>query len=263
VRVQWNRLNRPELDPELDFDPPPWTTATRPADDDAEFGFDDPAFDDPSAAYDPAGFGPGFSDQDLAGTGPDFEPEIYAGPRRVLPVEDEPTVRVARYLFPTERYRGEWRRHWVRPFVRYLVTFGLAWGAQFLVPRFVPPAHVHASRIGVAVAGGLVALHVLFAWQLGRFVLTNRRVMLVEGVVRRRVSMAPLPRAADLRFEQSVAGRVLNYGDFVFERKSLFSRMRVVAALPAPDELYLRTVEEVYEPGAVEARLGRTVDDDA
>jgi hypothetical protein len=26
---------------------------------------------------------------------------------------DEPTTLVARYLFPTERYRGEWKRHWI------------------------------------------------------------------------------------------------------------------------------------------------------
>jgi hypothetical protein len=178
----------------------------------------------------------------------------------VLPLEEEPSNHTARYLFPTERFRGEWRRHWVRPMIRYTVTLGLAIGAQFLVPRFVPAAHAHGTRIGIAVAGGLVALHVLFAWQLGRLVLTNRRVMLVEGVVRRRVSMVPLPRAADLRLEQSVAGRLFNYGDFVFERKSFFSRMRVVAALPNPNELYLRTVEETYEPGAVEARLSDSPD---
>jgi hypothetical protein len=31
----------------------------------------------------------------------------------VLPLEDEPSTLVARYLFPTERYRGEWKRHWI------------------------------------------------------------------------------------------------------------------------------------------------------
>src|SRR5688572_29046436 len=36
-----------------------------------------------------------------------------AAPRRVLPLEDEPSSLVARYLFPTERYRGEWKRHWI------------------------------------------------------------------------------------------------------------------------------------------------------
>jgi PH (Pleckstrin Homology) domain-containing protein len=172
-----------------------------------------------------------------------------------LPLEDEPSRHIARFLFPTERFRGEWRRHWVRPLVRYAVTLGLAVGAQFLIPRFVPAAHVHAARTGVAVAGGLIALHVLFAWEVGRLALTNRRVMLVEGVIRRRVSTAPLPRAGDLRLECSLAGRLFHYGDFVFERKSVFSRMRMVAALPRPNELYLRVVEEVYEPAAVEERF--------
>ena len=40
------------------------------------------------------------------------------GPRRMQPLEEKPSVFVARYLFPTEKFRGEWRKHWtylVRP----------------------------------------------------------------------------------------------------------------------------------------------------
>jgi len=247
---------RPELDDDLDLVP----LAAPRGTDDGDFAFVDLESDDDTFGYRANDDdGPGFSPDAGYAAEPEFQPpeEMYLTSRRFLPIEEEPSWHAGRYLFPTERFRGEWRRHWVRPLVRYTVTFAAAVGAQFLIPRFVPPAHVAGARIAVAVAGGLVALHVLFAFHLGRFVLTNRRVMLVEGVLRRRVSMAPLPRAADLRLEQSVAGRLFNYGDFVFERKSIFSRMRVVAALPNPNELYLRTVEEVYEPGAVEARLGR------
>ncbi len=192
----------------------------------------------------------------------DLQPPVFAEeelivPRRVLPLEDEPSYEIARYLFPTERYRGEWRRHWVRPGVRYLLTLGLAVAGEILVRRYVPDEYLPAARAGVAVLGGLIGLHVLFAWFEGRFVLTNKRVMLVEGVLRRRVSMVPLPRVTDLRFEQSLPGRLLSYGEFVIERMGFFSRIRRITALPNPNELYLRIVEEMYEPGAVEARLGR------
>jgi hypothetical protein len=181
----------------------------------------------------------------------------YAGPRRLLPLEDEPSSLTARYLLPTEQFRGEWRRHWVRPVNRYLATLALAVAGVLLVNRYVPARYLPASRAAVPVLGGLIGLHVLAAWRVGRFVLTQKRVLLVGGVLRRRVSMAPLHRLTDLRFEQSTPGRLANYGDFVLEGMSFFSRIRRIYALPRPNELYLRVVEEMYEPGAVEARLGR------
>lgn len=200
------------------------------------------------------------ADEDLEFEPPMFTEEeldsLAAGPRRVLPLEDEPTVRVARYLFPTERYRGEWRRHWIRPGVRYVLTLGASVTGEILVRRFVPDAYLPPATVGVAVAGGLIALHVLYAWYEGCFVLTGRRVMLIEGVLRRRVSMVPLLRVTDLRFEQSLPGRLLGYGDFVIEGMGFLSRIRRITSLPRPNELYLRIVEEMYEPGAVEARLG-------
>jgi hypothetical protein len=67
--------------------------------------------------------------------------------------------------------------------------------------------------------------------------------------------MVPLLRVTDMRYEQSLPGRLLNYGDFVIEGMGFLSRIRRVRSLPGPNELYLRIVEEMYEPEAVEARL--------
>jgi hypothetical protein len=229
VRVLWESFRKPEP-----TSPPPTGEAS---DDDADYAM------------------PVFTEEELDGIYAD-DPGYLPSPR-LLPLEDEPTSTIARYLFPTERFRGEWKKHWVRPGVRYTVTLGLAVAGEILVRRYVPQEYLTAARVGVAVLGGLIALHVLFAWYEGRFVLTNKRVMLVEGVLRRRVSMVPLLRVTDLRYEQSLPGRLLSYGDFVLEGMGFFSRIRRITALPDPNELYLRIVEEMYEPGAVEARLGR------
>jgi len=231
TRVQWASFRKPE-----------------PAEPEAEER-DDLAFDDPDHAYlDP----PMFTEEELDALGYSDLPPT----RPILPLEDEPTYLTARYLFPTERFRGEWRRHWVRPFTRYLLTLALTVAGAILVNRYVPEKYLTASRAGVPVLGGLIGLHVLFAWWAGRFVLTQKRVLLVGGVLRRRVAMAPLLRLTDLRFEQSTLGRLLNYGDFVLEGMGFFSRIRRIYSLPNPNELYLRVVEEMYEPEAVEARLG-------
>ena len=59
-----------------------------------------------------------------------------------------------------------------------------------------------------------------------------------------------------MKYEQSPLGRALNYGTFVLESAGQEQALREVKHLPNPNELYLRVVEEMYEPQAVEARLG-------
>ena len=56
--------------------------------------------------------------------------------RRVVPLEDEPSPLVQRYLFPTEKFRGEWQRHrssWPRRSAsRRGVTIGVGLLAGYL-----------------------------------------------------------------------------------------------------------------------------------
>ena len=93
-------------------------------------------------------------------------------------------------------------------------------------------------------------------WYMDRFVLTNKRLMVVNGLVTRTVGMMPLIRVTDMKYQQSPLGRMLNYGTFVVESAGQDQALREVKPLPNPNELYLRIVEEMYEPEAVEARLG-------
>lgn len=74
--------------------------------------------------------------------------------------------------------------------------------------------------------------------------------------------MIPLLQVTDLRYVQSPLGRLLNYGTFRLESASRRNVLRTIADLPNPNELYLRLVEELYEPEAVEARLGYHVDEE-
>ena len=204
---------------------------------------------------------PSFSDDEFAYLAmDDFAPSRLA-PGRVLPLEDEPSNVVCRYLFPTERYRGEWRRHIARPVSRYVAVLALAVLGIVAAPERVPQQNLTEVKGAICAAGAALALYVLLSWNAGRFVLTHKRLVLVEGVLRRRVSSVALSRTTDLRYQQSALGRALNYGNFVVEGLSWFNRLRRISDLPNPNELYLRVMEESYDPRAVEARLG-TWDDD-
>lgn len=266
----------------------------RPSDDDDTFGYDDPAFDNgpgysPDAAYsDGPSYSPdaGFSpDADYAGSRraeySDEYPEEYeapqftaeeqeelaglgnaVGPRRVLPLEDEPTNLVARYLFPTERYRGEWKRHWIHLSTPLSIGAGatllIGYLAGFLTRQKIDGLVTAAVLVWLAVIAW-VAWQV-FDWYYDRFILTNKRVMVVNGLVTRNVAMMPLLRVTDMKYEQSALGRLLNYGTFILESAGQEQALREVKHLPNPNELYLRVVEEMYEPQAVEARLGKDGD---
>jgi membrane protein YdbS with pleckstrin-like domain len=202
---------------------------------------------------------PDISEEDLAGLRYDAG-GTPLGPRRVLPLEDEPSTLVARYLFPTERYRGEWKRHWIHLNTQFLVgavaTFVLGYGSGFLTKQNIPGLTTVAVLIWLGIMGW-VAWKVA-DWYFDRFILTNKRVMVVNGIITRRVAMMPLLRVTDMKYEQSPVGRALNYGTFVLESAGQEQALREIKHLPNPNELYLRVVEEMYEPQAVEARLGRS-----
>jgi len=205
----------------------------------------------------PSGYRPPIiSEEELAGL-------QVESPRRVLPLEAEPTSLVARYLFPTERYRGEWKRHWIHLTIPLLVgivaTFVLGYLSGFLAGREGGTFTTVAVFIWLGVMGW-VAWKVA-DWHFDRFILTNKRVMVVNGIITRHVAMMPLLRVTDMKYEQSPLGRALNYGTFVLESAGQDQALREIKHLPNPNELYLRVVEEMYEPQAVEARLGKEADE--
>jgi membrane protein YdbS with pleckstrin-like domain len=216
---------------------------------------------------DPSGYvPPDFTVEELEGLGAD-DSGLPSGPRRVLPVEDEPSTMVARYLFPTERYRGEWKRHWIH----LSLPLGIGIGSTLLLGYLSGYLAKHQVNSMTTVAVLVwIAVMVWVGWRVSdwyhdRFILTNKRVMVVGGLVTRKVAMMPLLRVTDMKYEQSPLGRMLNYGTFVLESAGQEQALREVKHLPNPNELYLRVVEEMYEPQAVEARLGRDTDagDDA
>jgi hypothetical protein len=188
-------------------------------------------------------------------------------PRRFTPREDDPSALVARYLFPTERFRGEWRLHWM--YVVKRVVYAAAAAALGLIqPGFkYLPSKVDAgvAKVAIKVVCAAAALYLLWraaTWSWRRLVLTNKRVMVVAGLLHRRVSMLPLLRVTDMKYVQSWLGRLLNYGTFLVESAGRTDQMRRIRNVPHPNELYLRIVEEMYEPAAVEARLGYVHEDD-
>ena len=189
----------------------------------------------------------------------------FAGGGRVAPLDDEPSKQVARYLFPTEKFRGEWKRHWIQ-LVKEFSVGAIATILMGYVTGWLTKHNQGNLRTAVLAIWAVVIIWVAWKvadWWFDRFILTNKRVMVVSGIFTRNVAMMPLLRVTDMKYVQSPLGRLLSYGHFELESAGQDQALRNIKNLPNPNELYLRIVEEMYEPEAVEARLGRAQADES
>jgi hypothetical protein len=178
----------------------------------------------------------------------------------------EPGQLIRQYLFPTERFRGEWRHHLVRPAKELavglaallLVQSGLRLhaGPVDLDLATVPRAALIAQAAWLALVGWRAR-----SWWITRFALTDKRVMLLRGVLWRRVSTTSLPSAANVAYSRSILGSLFGYGALRFRDVPLFSPMWRVSDVPNPTDVYLQVVEETFEPEASEARRRPALDD--
>jgi hypothetical protein len=78
-----------------------------------------------------------------------------------------------------------------------------------LLPRF---RLIGWLAIVVAVVPTVEMTRIILDWVNERYIITNRRVMEVKGIVNKQVSDSALEKVNDVKLKQSVAGRMLGYG---------------------------------------------------
>ncbi|MCW2858576.1 MAG: hypothetical protein JWP48_284 [Actinoallomurus sp.] len=79
----------------------------------------------------------------------------------------------------------------------------------------------------------------VFEWSDEFFAVTKVRVMLVHGIVTRRVDMMPLSKVTDLTVDRSILGRMLGYGTIVLESAGQEQALSRVEYVPEPEAIYL------------------------
>jgi PH (Pleckstrin Homology) domain-containing protein len=157
---------------------------------------------------------------------------------------------VGKYLLPAERVVVAMRRHWVS-----LATPLLISGGGLLVALIVDialPQNAGLIRVALwlawAATVGYLGWHLLNWWS-DRFVVTDKRVMLVHGLINRDVDMMPLTKVTDMRYERSLTGRFLGYGDFVMESAGQGRALSRVSHIWEPDWLYREICALLFTPG--------------
>ncbi|MGH2717838.1 MAG: PH domain-containing protein, partial [Actinomycetota bacterium] len=127
----------------------------------------------------------------------------------------------------------------------------------------------HLGAIGgwlVLVGAGFLAWKT-WAWWISRYVITDQRVLLIEGVLNRRVRAIPLSKVTHTDFKRTLSGRILGYGNLSLDSPGAAAGLRELTSIPKPDEIYrlvMSLVAGVNEegPGVLRPAMASLDDED-
>jgi hypothetical protein len=115
---------------------------------------------------------------------------------------------------------------------------GVALGiASTLAARGHPGSHLDKIGAAVFLAGTVFFGWKACQWWVARYAFTNERVLLIEGILYRRVNGLPLRRVLDTTYHRTLAGRLFGYGDLEMNLSGQ-PGLRKLTALPHPDTTY-------------------------
>jgi len=150
------------------------------------------------------------------------------------------------YLLPTERRVIRVRKHWAF-MLKDLSLTSLVLLALVLGERMLPDS-ILIDNIAWYVALVVVlrfTVHTIL-WWIERIVITDKRVMLAEGIITHKVGMMPLGKVTDLTFERTLDGRMFGYGTIIVESAGQIQALNRIDYLPRPEEIYEALSELVF-----------------
>lgn len=161
-----------------------------------------------------------------------------------------------KYLVPNEeRVVFVVRRHWTILTEPILTTLASGIAMVFLVwvlgEKFADLANI--IFIAWLVVLGRFVFHII-EWHDSWFGSTQRRLMLIHGLVTRKVAMMPLEKVTDMSYGRSPMGQLLGYGEFVLESAGQEQALRSVTHVPHPDQLYRLLLSTMF----IRTTSGRT-----
>lgn len=87
-------------------------------------------------------------------------------------------------------------------------------------------------------------------WKREYFIVTDRRLMLVHGVINRDVAIMPLGKVTDMLYRRSPVGKALNYGTFIFESAGQDQALSQVPWVTNPDQRYRDISALIFAPSS-------------
>jgi membrane protein YdbS with pleckstrin-like domain len=165
---------------------------------------------------------------------------------RFSPIRDEVPAYVNRYLLPGELHVINVRQHLAVLLGRaLLVLAGLA-----LAGWLSNSVSNGDARLAIWILWAILLLWLgvkLWSWIVYNFVITSKRIMLIQGVLLRRVNFIPLDKVTDVEFRRSRTGQVIGYGELEVFTPGQDAVLRHIKFIPYPEQIYLEVCGLIFQ----------------
>jgi uncharacterized membrane protein YdbT with pleckstrin-like domain len=150
------------------------------------------------------------------------------------------------YLLPTERRVIRVRQHWA-VMMNHVSSTSLFLLALVIGERMLPDSVLIDNVAWYLALVAVLRFTVLtILWWIERIVITDKRVMLAQGIITHNVGMMPLGKVTDLTFQRTLGGRMFGYGTIVVESAGQIQALNRIDYLPRPEEIYEALSELVF-----------------
>jgi uncharacterized membrane protein YgcG len=168
-----------------------------------------------------------------------------------------------RYILANEKIIIATHRHWGmlwEPILTAAAAFLLAVALLVAVDANVRDDMGWVWLPFVVLGGRL--LYKWLEWRARWFVMTDRRLLLLDGFLIHRVAMMPSEKVTDLGYERTPMGQVLGYGTFIFETAGQDQALDRVTWIPRPDSRYRLIIAALFHPDAADAEAAAQANPD-
>jgi uncharacterized membrane protein YdbT with pleckstrin-like domain len=158
------------------------------------------------------------------------------------------------YLLPTERRVIRVRMHWA-VMAKDLSLTGLFLLLMVVLQEYLPSSVVVDNLTFYLALAAVIRFTVkVILWWIERIIITDKRVMLAQGIITHKVGMMPLSKVTDLTFERTLSGRMLGYGTIIVESAGQIQALNQINYMPRPEEIYEALSELIFgEKGRTKA----------
>jgi Bacterial PH domain len=154
-----------------------------------------------------------------------------------------------KYLIPTEQIIFLIRRHWIVLFEPIATVV-----AGLIVVGFLDQElSGGALRLrDIAIVIWFIVVLRLFGkfldWYRELFLATDRRLMLVSGLVTRQVDIMPMSKVTDMRYDRTLTGQLFGYGVYILESAGQDQALSKINFVPDPDLHYKQISAVIFAP---------------
>jgi hypothetical protein len=154
---------------------------------------------------------------------------------------------LGKYLIPTESIIFVIRRHWIILVEPVLSTLLGLFVVAFISMK-ADSLTLAEILFGLWVLLFLRMMWEILEWSREYFLATNRRLMLVHGLITRTVDIMPMAKVTDMRYDRTVTGQLFGYGIYVLESAGQDQALSTINFIPDPDRHYQQISAVIFAP---------------